>query len=251
MANEHPNPLFAYVEARIGAWQAVLASLKSALALDPGGLTGDGLDLSSVSAQNGDLGQPIDLPEGAFLGKSVPACIKLYLSAAKKKKTIKEIATALREGGVESTSDNFESVVTGAINRLKGAGEVLRFKDGWGLAEWYPANLRGTASATGKAHSKGKKRGKKSKTKEPSAVATAQAAPQKVTEIAKPADKPETRILGFFRATHREVSASEVANALGMKIQTAHLILAKLAHRKKIEKLASGHFKTLEAAAAS
>src|SRR5580698_4809299 len=78
----------------------------------------EGIELPSVSLSNGDLGQPMDLPDGAFFGKSIPACVKLYMSAAKKKKTIKEIAAALREGGVESTSDNFESVVTGALNRL-------------------------------------------------------------------------------------------------------------------------------------
>jgi hypothetical protein len=30
----------------------------------------------------------------------------------------------------------------GALHRLKGNGEVLRFKDGWALAELYPASLR-------------------------------------------------------------------------------------------------------------
>src|ERR1039458_5480 len=106
MANENPNPLFAYAEARIAAWQAVLASLKSALALDPGGLAVEGIDVSPASAaQGGDLAQPIDLPEGAFNGKSVPACIELYLSASPmKKRTNKQIADALREGGVESNS---------------------------------------------------------------------------------------------------------------------------------------------------
>src|SRR5579871_3379294 len=153
MANENQNPLFAYAEARIAAWQAVLASLKNALALDPGGQTVEGIELPST-VQNGE---PIDLPEGAFLGKSVPTCIKLYLSASKKKKTIKEIAAALKEGGVESTSDSFENVVTGAINRLKVAGEVLRFKDGWGLPEWYPAHIRAAApSGNGKRSAKRK-----------------------------------------------------------------------------------------------
>src|ERR1700726_89431 len=105
MANENPNPLFAYVEARIAAWQAVLASLKAALSLDPSGKAGEGIDLSSLAvSQNGEIGQPVDLPDGAFFGKSIPACVKLYLSAARKKKTTKEIAAALREGGVESTA---------------------------------------------------------------------------------------------------------------------------------------------------
>jgi len=83
------------------------------------------------------------------------------------------------------------------------------------------------------------------------ATATAKAVPRRVTEITKPEDKPQPRILGFFKTTHREITASEVATALGLKIQTAHLILAKLVHPKKIERLASGHFKALGAVASS
>jgi hypothetical protein len=247
MGNETSNPLFAYAEARIAAWQAVLASLKSALALDPGGQTVEGLDLSSASAaQNGELGQPMDLPDGAFFGKSVPACIKLYLSAVRKKKTGKEIATALREGGVESTAGSFEGIVNTALIRLRAAGEVLKFKDGWGLSEWYPANMR-TSGSTGKPQVKSKKKGKKAKAKGAAIAAPTEA--KKVTEISKPEDKPEPRILAFFKLHHREIAASEVAAALGLKIQTAHLVLAKLAHQKKIEKVSPGHFKALGTAA--
>jgi hypothetical protein len=250
MANDNPNPLFAYVEARIAAWQAVLASVKAALSLDPSGKTFEGMDLSSItSSQNGEAGQPIDLPDGAFLGKSVPACIKLYLSAARKKKTTKEIATALREGGVESTGRNFEGIVTTALIRLRAAGEVLKFKDGWGLSEWYPANMRTSGSAA-KPATRSKKKNKKARLKgTPVASSPAKAETTKVTEIPKSEEKPEPRIMGFFKTNHREVAASEIASTLGLKIQTTHLILAKLAHQKKIEKLSSGHFKALGAVA--
>lgn len=251
MSNENPNPLFAYVEARIAAWQAVLASLKAALSLDPSGKVGEGIDLSSIGGpQNGEIGQPIDLPDGAFFGKSVPACVKLYLSAARKKKTAKEIATALREGGVESTSGNFENIVTTALIRLRNAGEVLKFKEGWGLSEWYPANMR-TSGSAGKPATKGKKKNKKTKTKGSSPVATAapKGEAKKVTEMSKPEDKPEPRILSFFKANKHEVSARDVAEALGLKIQTVNLVLSKLAHQNKLQKLQPGHFKALGAAA--
>jgi hypothetical protein len=246
MANENPNPLFAYAEARIAAWQAVLASLKAALSLDPSGTAGEGIDLSSLAvSQNGAIGSPVDLPDGAFFGKSIPACVKLYLSAARKKKTAKEIATALREGGVESTAGSFESTVSTALIRLRAAGEVLRFKDGWGLSEWYPANMRGSGTT---APPKSKKKSKKGKAKTKSENAKATANAQKVTQIPKLEEKPEPRMLAFFKDTRREVTAQEVATALSLKIQTTHLMLAKLAHQKKIEKLASGHFKTLSVA---
>jgi hypothetical protein len=252
MANENPDIVAAFIadiEGKIAALQAILLSLKSASALGALGAAVEGIDLpSGVSVAPPELGQPIDLPDGAFFGKSVPACIKLYLSAVRKKKTGKEIATALREGGVESTAGSFEGIVNTALIRLRTAGEVLKFKDGWGLSEWYPANMR-TSGAMGKSPAKSKKKGKKAKVKAASQTATSNPKPEakKVTEMRKPEDKPETRILAYFKANPREVAASEVASSLGLKIQTAHLILAKLAHQKKIEKLSPGHFKTLAA----
>jgi hypothetical protein len=238
MATENPNAsMIAYIEAKIAAWQGVLASLKTALALDPG-QAGEGLDLSSIStSQNGDLGQPIDLPEGAFLGKSVPACIKLYLSAAKKKKTIKEIAVALREGGVESTSDSFESVVTGAINRLKGAGEVLRFKDGWGLAEWYPANMRGVNPA-GQSKRK-KKTSRRARTEKaiPPIIAREEFSPLLP-------QKANVRALEFLRSGKKaEYGLADIGANLGMGVQGARLIIGKLVKAGKVEKTADDKYR--------
>jgi hypothetical protein len=239
MANENSNPLFAYAEARIAAWQAVLASLKSALALDPSGQL-EGIDLSSVSAsQGGDNGQPIDLPEGAFLGKSVPACVKLYLSAAKRKKTIRDIATALREGGIESTSDNFENVVTGALFRLKNAGEVLRFKDGWGLPEWYPAHIR-AAAPSGAIKRSAKKKGKKNGRK---------ITPAKVSVTAKENDVPPVqgklndRIMELLRTKpEREYSLAEIATHMRTGPQGARLALGKLVKAGKAKVSAPGMY---------
>jgi hypothetical protein len=56
--------------------------------------------------------------------------------------TVRDIANALKDGGVESTEASFENNMTGALHRLKASGEVLRFKDGWALAEFYPESLR-------------------------------------------------------------------------------------------------------------
>jgi hypothetical protein len=240
MANENQNPLFAYAEARIAAWQAVLASLKTALTLDAGGKIPEGVELS-VAAQNGDLGTPMDLPDGAFNGKSIPACIKLYLSAAKKKKTVKEIASALSDGGVESKSDNLDSPVNTALGRLKLAGEVLRFKDGWGLSEWYPPSLRGGASMPGKG-TKTKKKSKPSKSKQSAKANSTKSDAPKVEEPKQP-EGVEPRILSFIKGAHHGVSAKDLSEALGLKIQTTHLMLGKLVHQHKVEKSESGSFK--------
>jgi hypothetical protein len=107
----------------------------------------DGSDPMPFMAQGSIGHQPTELPRGAFLNKSLPAAVKLYLSAVMKKQSIKEIATALRDGGVESTSENFEGVITGCLNRMKTNGEILRFDDGWALAEFYPARLRSSLSS--------------------------------------------------------------------------------------------------------
>jgi hypothetical protein len=230
MANENQNPLFAYAEARIAAWQAVLASLKTALALDPGGQSAEGLDLASVaSSQNSDLGQPLDLPEGAFYGKSIPACVELYLSAAKKKKTNKEIAAGLREGGVESNASNFENVVTGALFGLKKAGKVLRFKDGWGLSEWYPAHIR---TVTPSAPKRAKKKAKKGARKD--------AAP---TDNSAPKGKVNERIIQLLQAKpEREYSLEAIAEHLGMGVRGARLSLGKLLKEGRVKMSAPGMY---------
>jgi hypothetical protein len=119
-----------------------------------------------VGQLNDSTQQPTELPRGAFLNKSLPAAVKLYLSSVVKKQTIKEIAAALREGGVESTSDNFEGVITGCLHRMKSNGELLQFKDGWALAERYPAHIRASLSQAGASGRKtAKKKGKKKSSK--------------------------------------------------------------------------------------
>jgi hypothetical protein len=229
MANENldlTGAFIADIEKKIAALQAILVSLKSASAIGALGAAVEGIDLPTIPLSNGDLGQPMDLPDGAFLGKSVPSCIKLYLSAAKKKKTIKEIAIALREGGVESTSDSFENVVTGAINRLKGAGEVLRFKDGWGLSEWYPANMRGSAPSGGKRPKKKTKNARK--VPSPNIGSTL---PVKV--------KANERAIDLLRSGKKaDYGLMEIGSHLGMGEQGARLIIGKLVKAGKVEKTA-------------
>ena len=232
MANENPNPLFAYVEARIAAWQAVLASLKSAMALDPGGQMPEGIDLPSASAaQNG--GQPIDLPEGAFYGKSVPACIELYLSSAPmKKKTNKEISTALRAGGVESNASNFDNTVTGALFKLRNDGKILRFKDGWGLSAWYPAHIRAVipAGSVKRSKKKGKRNGRTKSDKN-------------AIESAPAKGNANERALEYLRSKPgAEYGLADIGAHLGMGIRGARLILGKLVKAGKVKMSAPGMY---------
>jgi hypothetical protein len=139
----------AHLEAKRAALDALIDSYRAALSVGALGPVGD-VDLSAVSGGAG-IGSkpsgPVDLPQGALLGKSIPEGIKLILAAARRKVPIKEITAALREGGIESTSRFFENTVSTALHRLKTSGQVLKFNDGWALAEFYPENLRNRLAA--------------------------------------------------------------------------------------------------------
>jgi hypothetical protein len=150
MAAQKPEAdgFLAVIERKIAALKTLAESYRAALSLGALGQPGE-IDLGSIGTGRAD--EPVDLPRGALLGKSLPAAVKLWLTAVRRKQTVREIANALREGGVESTSPNFENVVTGALHRLRATGEALRFKDGWALAELYPASLRSSLTKDSKA----------------------------------------------------------------------------------------------------
>lgn len=223
------------IKAQISALQGVLASVEQASAV--GALRPiDGIDLSSQALAGGrsdSFGVPTDLPQGAFLGKSVPACIELYLSAVKKKKTNKEIVDALRAGGVESNS-KLENTVNGALFKLKNDGVVLRFDDGWGLSSWYPAHIRAVAPAA--STKKTKKKGKK---KEPK-----NAAPKPTIEAsAPPKRKTGDVIMEVLRAKpEREYSLEEIAQKAGIGVKFARLTLGKLLKANRVRMSAPGMY---------
>jgi hypothetical protein len=171
MAADKPegDSFLSLLDAKIAALQTLRDVYIKALALGALGQPGDEAAIAGGSHQpiqlqgfiyggGGTNSSPMELPTGAFLGKSIPEAIKLYLSAVKKKQTAREIATALKEGGMESTASNWETTVTGALHRLKTAGAVLRFKDGWGLAELYPESLRSRLAKDDKPRKRGRPR---------------------------------------------------------------------------------------------
>lgn len=162
--------VLASLEAKRAALDALIGSYRAAIAV--GALGGD-IDVSgiqsasSATAGTSRSGGPIDLPQGALLGKSLPAAIQLYLSAARRKQTTHEIVAALKDGGVETTSQNFINTVYTALQRLKTAGTVLKFNDGWALSEFYPENLRAKLAA----QSEGRPRRKRATRKKRAAAA--------------------------------------------------------------------------------
>jgi hypothetical protein len=173
MAQEYIDPMAMLADARAkrAALDALIVGLETAIASGALGPAVEGVITSGISPVPTQLGKPIDLPAGAFNGKSLLEAIKLYLEAARQRKTKKEIVAALREGGVVSTSDNFEGVVQASLQRLKSLGQLLKFGDGWGLAEWSPASFRSTGknpSKPVKAAKPARKKGKPKAAKEAS-----------------------------------------------------------------------------------
>jgi hypothetical protein len=101
-----------------------------------------------------------EVPAGAFLAKSIPDAAVLYLQIMKRKATTKEVAEALKRGGMESTSSKFQNIVHAVLNRYwKSGGDIVKLdKSTWGLAAWYPSGVRATIQDK---RSSGKKRGPK------------------------------------------------------------------------------------------
>lgn len=158
------DPILASLQAKVAAWQAALDSYKAARALEQGG------EISAVSGSPNRA--PIELPVGAFRGMTITDAVKLYLQSVRRKQSVQEIADGLRAGGIESTAKDFGPTLRGILHQLKKRGELLRFADGWDLAEAHPTALRNRlAKETSKpARRKGGRKSVKAKPQKPSAA---------------------------------------------------------------------------------
>lgn len=236
-----PAVILAQLEAKKTALEALIASWRAAIAV---GALGPVTDLPAASEATGShaVDAVVELPQGALRNRTLPEAIKLFLSAAKTKQTIKQVAAALKEGGIESTSDNFEGVVTGSLNRLKDRGEVLRFKDGWALAAHYPESLRARINDTAQKSKPKKKQGKRAGKKRvqsdetPGAKAAAETKGTQESILKLLKSKPTS-----------EFSAKDVSEQLSMRIQTAHFLLGKLVYTKQAERTPAGNFRAIAA----
>jgi hypothetical protein len=82
----------------------------------------------------------------AFTGMSIPVAIQKYMEFERKPRAIKDIAQALKAGGLESDSDTFTNTVSSALRRLAAKGIVYKRKRIWILKERKPT---GGVSAEG------------------------------------------------------------------------------------------------------
>jgi ribosomal protein S17E len=234
------DQFLATVDARIAALQQLRSSYVAAVSIGAFGQPGDpaAFGAGPVGAGGTMNGAPMELPRGALLGKSLPAAIKLYLSAVKRKQSIKQIAAALREHGVESMAKNFETPIQSAVYRMREAGELLRFDDGWALAEFYPENLRNRIAEK---NTKPVKKAKKRTAKRKAAKAPkTQMAPGDST--AEPAGNLDVRILAYLQQRGGPAMASDVAGAMGVAPNVAGLALGRLKKQERVTKGADGAY---------
>jgi hypothetical protein len=219
--------IVADLEAKKNAIEATIASLRSAMGLGALGQAGELASIPgaapSMSLHNGEI------PNGAFLGKSIPEAAKLYLEILKKKQTSREIADALLKGGMESTSKNFYGIVHAVLDRARKSPNSALVKLGthWGLAGWYPKGI--ISNATTPPSKKGKKRVRK--------VANDTDA---VSNISAPVKgKANERAIEFLRSGKKaEYGLTDIGEHLGIGLQVARLILGKLVKAGKVEKTA-------------
>jgi len=222
--------ILADAEAKRAALEVYITSLKTAMAAGALGQPGE------MPVSFATTGEPMDLPRGALLNKSIPAAIKLLLATTKKKQKSQQIATALKEGGMESMAANFETVVVGALHRLKAAGEVLRFKDGWDLAAHYPEHIRKAVSQEKKPTRKQPKKSAKLKGKKGSAA--------KASIVVPITEGLEHRIETVLKSNKdKQFSSEEIAMKLGTLVKTVSMSLGRMAAKHKAEKCDGGTYR--------
>ncbi len=172
------------------------------------------------------------------MGKSIPEAAKLCLQIVKRKMTSREIADALRKGGIESTSKSFPNLVhTILIRAAKPGGDLVKMdKSYWGLAAWYPAGMR----SSGTADKRIEKRGRKRRRGRPPKAESKTAGPNVLPEGPKVKD----RILQVLRNQPGiELSLNELSEHLKMPWRTANMALVSLTQKHVVQKTANGKYR--------
>jgi len=231
--------ILADLEAKKAALEAAIASVRAAMGAGLLGQIGEGAaGLSSALAHSMSGGE---VPDGAFLGKSIPEGAKLYLEIVKKKQTTREIADALQKGGMESTSKDFPGIVLAVLGRARKAPKsaIVKVGNQWGLATWYPKGVgvvapnapkkRGKKKQQKIAKATGQKPGSKAETKPAPA-----AQPVPITEKKKGAGEQIMEMLQSKPAL--EFTPQQIAQQVGKPVSITHLMLANLVRARKAEK---------------
>jgi hypothetical protein len=224
----------AALDQAIGSLRAVMAS--GALAINASDSMAGMADNVSVALHGGEV------PAGAFLAKSIPEATKLYLSIVKRKQTPREIAEALRKGGMETTSKNFEGIVAAGIHRAsKKDGEIVKVGRAWALASWYPSGIRAAAAKETRKARKAKKSRKQKSVKAAASAADSSAA----TESNGHKNTHEQIVNLLRKAPSHVYTPMEVSKALSIGASFAALTLGMLAKKNLAEKVESGKYRAV------
>lgn len=184
-----------------------------------------------------------EVPNGAFLGLSIPDATKLYLEIIKKKQTSREIADALQKGGMETNSKNFPQMVHSVLDRASKAntGIVKLDRSHWGLATWYPASLRSAGKYQGRGAGRRKVRKARGTGKTQLALKRAIISGTVNTEPVK--KKANERAEEYLHSQPlAEHSLESVGHHLGIGLKGTRLILGKLVKAGKARVSAPGMY---------
>jgi hypothetical protein len=223
------DPVLATLRAKVAAWQAAVDSYLAARALE-----------GNVEAPNSGSGRgAIELPVNAFRGMTMNEAVKLFMKSVQRKQTTSEIADGLKSGGFVTTAKDIAPTLRNSLAKLKHDGVLLRFPDGWDLAEAHSAAIRHRIT---KDNAKpAKKRGRKAK-----ASARAKAAEPKAASTAQPntGETLDTRAHSFLRAKPTEAfTAKQIADGLGLgDAGKLALSLARLVRYKRAVKHDDGRY---------
>jgi hypothetical protein len=128
--------------AEVVDYQAVLADLKAKRAgLDQAIAAIEqiiGVSTSTTPATV-ELGPGVTIKPGMFHGMSLTEAAVAYLRVTKQKRSIRDIADALEQGGFYHTSKDFTNTVRAVLarNAAQEGGEIVKDGTFWALAEWY------------------------------------------------------------------------------------------------------------------
>jgi hypothetical protein len=220
------SAVLADLEAKRAALDATISHLRLYLS----GQSGSSVSASSPTGTASTNGE---IPAGAFLAKSIPEAAKLYLQIVKRKATTRDIAEALRRGGMESTSSNFQGIVHAVINRYwKAGGDIVKLdKSTWGLAEWYPSGVRATVQE--------KKSSKKRRTKNKAPKPKGGMSPPNTEPTKLPLEQQISDLLAVNSTM--AFSPATVAEILGVKTSPVALALGRMAAKGKAQKARDGY----------
>lgn len=235
------DPILTSLMAKVAAWQAAVDSYRAAKAMEQGA-NGD----SAAAGQRGS----IELPINAFRGMTLNEAIKLFLKSVQRKQSVAEIAQGLKSGGFVTTSKDFGPNVRSALNKLKADGVLLRFSDGWDLAESHSAMIRHrvTRETAKPAKRRGGARKSKAAAKQPKPTVVAPT-PAAVSKPAGP-QTLDTKAQTFLAANpFQRFTAKQIADALGLPDASKLILsLSRMVRYKKAEKDAAGHYSIVRAA---